>query len=333
MTLTANSYASRAAAYDAGEADGFDRDDLIISHDRVTGRYQWDLRSYGETVAVTGGEAPAEYDTAEDAISGAVCDVVAGLADVDEGDVDAPVLTDLDVSRGFASVQGGVSTVAAHVSAEVADAFGMRSLVASGLVVVQPEIAAPVAPAASVTDYVIRVPGRFDEASAREMALFYAGRLGVPLELVNAASGAVLASVMPSSARGASVARVPTVARGDGGLGRAIAEMTQRVTAAKAPRDWSTYSDAEIPESNASCRKTRNAIQEASEALDLDRLLAFGFAGSADDGTGNTYTRYNGNYLRNRIEYVRAALAEAAVRRAAEQAALDAEFGYTAVAA
>ena len=267
---------------------------------------------------------------------------------------DMPTLTDIDVSGGFPAVVDVVAPqaapsapvddvtayadagpgldyipvgdVVAHVSPEFIEAFGMAGLVKAGLVI--PEVA-PVAVAASL-DYVVRLPGRFDELSAREMAAWLAGRLGQPVEVatthVGDIGGAVVAKVFPGSARGTSVARTPSVARGDGGLGRAIAEMTTRM--GKPERDWSTFTSAEIPESNASVRKVRDAVQDAAEALDLDRLLAFDFAGAHEDGRGNSGQRFCGNYLRNRIAYVRSVLAANAAKRLADEAAIDAEFGF-----
>ena len=298
MSQTQECYATRGDALDAGEAAGFERADVVAHRDGDTDAWTWDLRSI-----------PAfEAD-----LSAAVIDVITGLVGEVSDDVgaDMPTLTDIDVSGGFPAVVDMVAPqaaptapvdVVAHVSPEIIEAFGMAGLVKAGLVI--PEVAPVAVAVAASLDYVVRLPGRFDETSAREMATWLAGRLGQPVEVatthVGDIGGAVVAKVFPGSARGSAVARTPSVARGDGGLGKAIAEMATRM--GKPERDWSTYSDADIPESNASCRKTWVAIRDAADALDLDALLAFDFAGAHDTESGNTYTKNNGRYLRARID-------------------------------
>lgn len=350
MTDSSVCFATRTDAIDAALDAGFEREDVVVTRDSDSDAWTWDLRSTpGFEVALSdvgdadvGDDADADDDA--DAALNAALDVVSGLGT--DVDVDEPALSDIDVSSGFLALAAPTAPTApvyAHVSPDLIAMFDMAPLVAAGLVVATepvpvpvPVSAAPVsAPVAPVSgaaslDYVIRLPGRFDEATARDMALWLAGRIGQPVEIAALVSGTVLAAVYPNSARGGMVARVPAVARGDNGLGRALAEMSARL--GKPERDWATYSDSEIPESNASCRKTWKAIAEAADALDLDALAGFTFAGSQSDGTGNTYTKNNGRYLRARMVQVAAALAAIAVKRAADQAALDAEFGFSVLA-
>jgi hypothetical protein len=277
-----------------------------------------------------------------------------------------------EIPQGWTMIEGGVEAgqpeVVAHVSADVAEVFGMTELVPAGLVVVtdadtatdagEPQgepvadsgewltdanitaIAAAGEPAAvvepttaeqpaaaiepatvvpEVADIVIRLPGLLTESAARDMAAFYAAKLGQPLELVRA--GVTIAMVMPgrAGARAAATPRPATRTEGsNANLDRALAHLNGTTTPqpAQPARDWSTYDAREVCfGGNASNIKVWQQIKTAAEALDIDQLRAFNFAGARDDLSGNTYTKNNGRYLRAMIGKVEA---EIEAREAAE---------------
>lgn len=216
----------------------------------------------------------------------------------------------------------------ARVSADVAEMFGMGSMVDAGLVVIDVDVTDAaievvasepvVSPFAAlvaahkpvVADCVVSValPAMLT-VDARAMALRIADLTGVAVT-VTGPNGAE--SIAPRS-RGAKAVRVTTVA--SDGERSTVVRLTPGLTVAG---DWLTY-DARVVcthPGNASNIKRWEQIREAGARFDLDTLRAMDFAGARDDTSGNTYTKNNGRYLRAMIGKVEAA-----------QAAMDAEFG------
>lgn len=114
--------------------------------------------------------------------------------------------------------------------------------------------------------------------------------------------------------------------RGGGGGGKRVASVVKLIDATaptvKAERDWIAFDGvAQWGDNPASYAKGYvklwQAITAAGKRLDLDRLQAYDFAGSREDGTGNSGGKMNGNVLRAWIAKVRS-----------DRAALDAEFGF-----
>jgi hypothetical protein len=268
-------------------------------------------------------EAPVAIDVVASEEQSTAVAVVGHLADVPQGRAMIEAGTDQDQDPA----------PVAHVSSEIAEAFGMVELVPTGLVVLTEntgecltdanvaaieatEVEQPVEVIPEVADVALRLPGLLTASAAHDMAAFYASKLGMPLEIVR--GNAVIETVMPGRVRAVASA-MPRAVRteGNGNLARALGMLGGMPLAPKVERDWSTY-DARIEGGQFSNPKLWQQIHDAAEVADLDRLCAFNFAGSHDDGTGNTQAKNNGRYLRAMIAQVEATLADRAATAAFE---------------
>jgi hypothetical protein len=315
MTLSTVDFDSRSDAITAAEYAGYDVSSVSVSRDSDSGRYQWNLRSFGDLTAsdtVTDGETPSGADAAADVVA----DMVAGLGDalvVGEDDV---TVTDIVVPAGWASVDGGVVQDDARVSdTPVSD--------------VTPVV--PVSSVAVAGDLVMQVFGAMPAAALGMFAQAFADKHMAIVTLRDAVTFEVRAVVTPGMGK---VARRVSGGTGTGSGSGAVASVTRAVAV---ERDWSVWSDGEVPESNKTILRVKHGIESALASCDLDALLAFEFSGAKVEDDSNpkvsTYYRRAGRYLRCAIDKCVAELAEREAKRAADQSALDAEFGFTAIAA
>jgi hypothetical protein len=270
---------------------------------------------------------------------------IEGLSSTDHAVVDVEAAS---TPVGWTEIEAGHEVepdVVAHVPADVADAFGMTTLVSSGLVVVEggAEIEAtpvdatveqhdePAAPVA-VADTLLRLPGLHVVAAARDLAAFYAGRIGSPIELVSAA-GVLIETMYPRAGRAAGRASADG---NNANLQRALRHLSSGGSGQSAEPaqvvDWGVWNDADLESSpqNAGILNLKHRIEDAFNAGDMDALLAFNFKGSKveDEKSASTYYKRAGKFLRAKIATLETVMVEREAKRAAEQAALDAEFGF-----
>lgn len=327
-------YASKIEALRAAEDAGFSYDVVRTTYDAGTRRHDWHVKEIAglgaavwvempdptltgaevglvAAVADASGLAPdgalAAVDVVADVISGLltwdgdVGDADVELPDVVGTDVDEPELVDIDVSVGFGGLVGGFG-FDREMEVETAASAGD---------VAEPEVLA----IGGLRRVVLQVNGEMPEAAARLFAEMMAGRFGCLLTVRDAETFEVIDHIVGEPG----ARRVAPITGGNGGGRRVPVERAAQV---RAERDWLTYDAREVCKGgNVSNIKVWQSITDAAEKLDLDALRSFSFAGSADDTTGNTYTKNNGRYLRAQIARVEGVIS-------AREAALAAEFGY-----
>jgi hypothetical protein len=305
MTLSVVDYGTREDAYDAAEMAGFARDSVVVMLDGESDRYQWHVR---------GVEHSAE-----------VADVAIDAEEAGEPVADEPALPALPLLLGH-QMSDAPRWVSDRGVVDVALPAGWSVIEAGQEVDEQPaqKPVAPVQPVARQRNMIMQVHGEMAEDLMRQFAAIVAQRDKTLVTLRWADTLEVVDVIIPGLGKGL---------RGNGG-GTVRAERAERAPVApvapevKQERDWLTYDARDVCKGgNASNIKVWEAIREAAVKLDLDALRAFSFRGSdPDDGTGNTYTRNNGRYLQAQIARVERVITE-------RDAALDAEFGFSKLAA
>lgn len=376
MTLSAVDYASKTEAYAAAADAGYDESSVSVTVDKETWRYQWALRDFSASLA-DDSNVPSGTDadvTVED----------------DALDVTLDVVTDIVIPEGWTSVEGGVVTEPVsegspfviagvddapvlHVTGDIADAFGLKGLVDTGLVQADAEPAserftyvagytadgaaiaasaeipvfvedangnaavgyAPSEPKAepapvSGGDLIMQLHGAMPAAPMLQFAQEVADKHMAIVTLRDALTFAVTATFVPGMGKRSSGA-----SRVTGGGSISILSAGASVPRAVVNRPASTidrirsegyWSDLESeggpPASNSTILTLKHAIEAAAEADDLDALAKL------DRKTVSTYYNQAREYRLWHIAAVTKRIAERNAKRAAEQAALDAEFGY-----
>jgi len=310
MTLSTVDFDSRSDALTAAEYEGYDASSVSISVDPDSGRFQWNLRSFDVALDAEG-EAPSGADAAADVVA----DMVAGLPDALSGfhyveSFDDVTLTDISVPAGWSSVDGGLTHDDATRAGEptpirMADVT-IENVVVAGDLVMQVFGAMPAA-----------ALGMFAQAFADKHMAIVTLRDAVTFEVrsvVTPGMGKVKRAGGSGAASGGSVTRAP-VEREE--------TMNDRIKRGVWPD-----SDLESSPQNSGILGLKRKIEDAYNAGDMDALLAYDFKGAKFE-EGSTYYRRAGWYLRFLIGKLTATLAEREATRVAEQAALDAEFGFT----
>lgn len=233
---------------------------------------------------------------------GAVVDVLAFEPDV------------VNVLQALRADDDGMGAMLAVAGEPVPDVSPVAALIAA----FKPIEAQPVT---GSDDYVICTM-RMDLETARYMAQVFADKLGSPMKVALSVDGFGRGadSFFPGMGkRSAAALRMPRVAK-----------VTEGKVAAepKAERDWLAFDGvAQWGDNPAPYAKGYIKVWQKVTAMgvvgDLDGLLAEDFAGSHDDGRGNSGQQMNGKVLRAWIAKVRADLAE-------REAALDNWFSVAA---
>lgn len=334
MTLSTVDYGSKSEAYAAAELLGFDKSSVRIEVDRANKRYQWALREVASSVADSGEATVSSDDNAQDGAAGEpdILDAPISLNDVSGLDAlisvvgdtlvtpsaDAPIVTDITpVPAGWASVEGGV------VSEPVSDG--------AGLVQVEPSADGEVAPIAPVVeptapvagDLIMQLHGAMPAAIVMQFAQQIADKHMAIVTLRDAVTFAVTATVVPGMGGKRGVA---SVARGLGNGGVAPARVASNrpesiIDRIRARGEWS---DDEVSATNLTILNLKHRIEAASSADDLDRLTSLGAFKST-----STYYNHARAYLEWHTAQATKRVEERVAKRAAEQAALDTEFGYS----
>jgi hypothetical protein len=303
MTLSTVDFDSRSDALTAAEYEGYDASSVSISVDHDSGRYQWNLRSFDVALDAEG-ETPSGADAAADVVA----DMVAGLGDA----LDAPTVTDISVPTGWLVVDSDV--VAVDVRRAPVDVPGEAV----------DEPVAPVVSAPVAGDLVMQVFGAMPAAALGMFAQAFADKHMAIVTLRDAVTFAVVSVVTPGMGK---VRRAggTGASSGGGSVTRAPVEREETLIDRIKRGVWL---DSEVSVTNRSILTLKHAIEAAAGAGDMELLASLG-------GFKSTSTYYN--HARAYLGFhladapVRAAEREAA--RAAEQAALDAEFGFGALAA
>jgi hypothetical protein len=318
MTLSTVDFDSRSDALTAAEYAGYDVSSVSISVDHDSGRYQWNLRSF-DVALDADGETPSGADAAADVVA----DMVAGLGDALD---DAPVVTDISVPAGWSSVEGGIviEPLTADSTFSIARAVAQVDVPPVAVdVPAKPVDASPIA-----GDLIMQVFTAMPAASFGNFAQAFADKHMAIVTLRDAVTFAVVSVVTPGMGKvkraGGSGASVSGASSG-GSVTRAPVEREETLIDRIKRGVWL---DSEVSVTNLSILKLKHAIEAAAGAGDMELLASLG-------GFKSTSTYYN--HARAYLEFhladapVRAAEREA--KRAAEQAALDAEFGFGALAA
>lgn len=262
-----------------------------------------------------------------------------------DGEVVATLACEPDVIRSLAALVADddgmgqmqatdVMLPVAHVSGDVAELFGMGDLVTAGLVVIDGD--------ASVTDAALEVvasepsPSPFaalvadfkpvmvaDSVVRVDLPAMVAGEARLMAQRIADLTGATVTVTGPDGDEA-----IAPRSRGGSRVAAASGGATAKAPRApKAERDWlafdgeAQWGGSDTPWARGYVKVWR-AIRDAANKLDMDSLLAFDFAGAHDDGTGNSFSKSNGGYLRAQIAKVRAS-----------RMAIDTEFGFEKLAA
>lgn len=260
-----------------------------------------------ETAVVAMTVGADAYDDNLGAVLDVVGDTLVGVSDTanqGETEADLPALADIRVPDGWATVEGGI------VSEPVSEGSEFTIARADG-----EEIAPVAAPVSG--DLIMQIHAAMPAAVVMQFAQPLADKHMAIITLRDAVTFAVVATIIPgmnkrsrgSAARvndGDAVARV--VSRPEGPLSRI-----------RACGEWH---DHEVPASNETILNIKHKIEDAAAADDLDALALL------NRKTVGTYYNQAREYRLWHIAAVTKRLEERAARYAAEQAAMDAEFGF-----
>lgn len=364
MSSTAMDFASKTDAYANAAENGFDASSVSVRVDGATWRYQWHLREFAGVVAdagaggvtidvdgavdVDGGTdatVASGADAAADVVADVVADVIGGAlvallpAGTEMGDadaVDAPVLTDLVIlphtmflglssSPVTPTVEPVDVTMGLTVDVTVEEqpaAVEPVAVVVTDVGVVAPPPVTGADVSVIARDCIIQVHGALPEAVALDMARMLSERHGLIATVRDAASFGVVLTILPGmgKARGGTGGRVGGSVYGGGGVTAAPVVEREESTLDRCKRG--VWADGEVPDSNKTILKLKHAIESARGSLGLDVLLAMEFKSQS------TYYNQARAYLGHAIAHVERELAAIEAKRAADESALTAEYGF-----
>lgn len=303
MTLSTVDFDCRSDAMSDAELNGFDVSSVSVRVDAMSGRYQWHLRDFGGALAIADGSV-ADGDVSGDVVNDAADAAAAPSGAVDGADVDACVVADAvaDVVASLAPVGSEVvDTLDAPVlgDIDVSAGFGAVTVADGGIAGVSGDVA-------SVRRCVVQLDAEMSAADAYALAGLVFAQCGIIVSIRDASVAKPVRAA--GGVRSARVASVPTsIVREESTLDRC---------------KRGVWLDCEVPESNKTILNLKHKIEAARGSLDMDALRAIEFK------TVSTYYNQARAYLGHAILAVEAALIAAEAKRAADEAALTAEYGF-----